>query len=100
LLEIVLEAGGDDVRDDGDSWEILAPPDRLDAVKEALIRQKIETTTAEVSMVPKNTVKLEGKRAQQLLGMMEALEDHDDVQNVWANFDIDASEITEQRAAS
>jgi YebC/PmpR family DNA-binding regulatory protein len=100
LLEVVLEAGGDDVRDDGENWEILAPPDRLEAVKDALASRGIQTSTAELSMVPKTTVKIEGKKAQQLLGMMEALEDHDDVQNVWANFDIDDAEISEHRAAS
>jgi YebC/PmpR family DNA-binding regulatory protein len=100
LLEVVLDAGGDDVRDDGENWEILTPTDRLDAVKEALAARSIPCATAEISMVPKTSVKLEGKKAQQLLAMMEALEDHDDVQNVWANFDIDEAEITEQRAAS
>ena len=99
LLEVVLEAGGEDVRDDGDSWEILSPPERLEQVREAIAGKGIEITSAEISMIPKNTVKLEGKKAQQLLAMMEGLEEHDDVQNVWANFDIDESEI-EQRAAS
>ncbi len=100
LLEVVLEAGGDDVRDDGANWEVLTPPDRLEEVKEALNAKGIPSTTSELSMVPKTSVKVEGKRARQLLTMMEALEDHDDVQNVWANFDIDESEITEDRAAS
>jgi YebC/PmpR family DNA-binding regulatory protein len=100
LLEVVLEAGGDDVRDDGANWEILTPTDGLEAVKEALATRGIQPVTAEISMVPKTTVKIEGKKAQQLLSMMEAIEDHDDVQNVWANFDIDEAEITEQRAAS
>ena len=100
LLEVVLEAGGDDVRDDGDNWEILTPPERVQAVKEVLTGRGIPVTSSEVSMVPKNTVRLEGKKAQQLLSMMEALEEHEDIQNVWANFDIDESEITEQRAAS
>jgi YebC/PmpR family DNA-binding regulatory protein len=99
LLEVVLEAGGEDVRDDGASWEILSPPERLEQVREAIAGKGIEITSAEISMIPKNTVKLEGKKAQQLLAMMEGLEEHDDVQNVWANFDIDESEI-EQRAAS
>ena len=100
LLEVVLDAGGDDVRDDGENWEVLTPQDRLHAVHEALTAKGIAATSAEISMVPKNTVKIEGKKAQQLLSMMEALEEHDDVQNVWANFDIDEAEITEQRAAS
>jgi YebC/PmpR family DNA-binding regulatory protein len=100
LLEVVLEAGGDDVRDDGGNWEIFTPPERLEGVKESLNAKSIETTTAELSMIPKTSVKLEGKKAKQLLSMMEALEEHDDVQNVWANFDIDEAEITEERAAS
>ena len=100
LLEVVLDAGGDDVRDDGENWEVLMPPERLQSVSEALSAKGIATTTAEISMVPKNTVKSGGKKAQQLLSMMEALEEHDDVQNVWANFDIDDAEIGEERAAS
>ena len=100
LLEVVLEAGGDDVRDDGANWEVLTPPDRLEEVKEALSAKGIQTTTSELSMVPKTSVKVEGRKARQLLTMMETLEDHDDVQNVWANFDIDDSEISEDRAAS
>jgi len=100
LLEVVLEAGGDDVRDDGDNWEVLTPPERVHAVKEVLAARSIQAASAEVSMVPKNTVRLEGKKAQQLLAMMEALEEHEDIQNVWANFDIDEAEISEQRAAS
>ena len=100
LMEVVLEAGGDDVRDDGASWEVLSPPDRLEQVREAIAGKGVAIASAEVSMVPKNTVKLEGKKAQQLLSMMEGLEEHDDVQNVWANFDIDESEIGEERAAS
>jgi transcriptional/translational regulatory protein YebC/TACO1 len=100
LLEVVLEAGGDDVRDDGDSWEVLTPPERLEGVKEAIAARGIPVTTAEVSMVPRTNVKVQGKQAQQLLALMEALEEHDDVQNVWANFDMDEREITEQRAAS
>jgi YebC/PmpR family DNA-binding regulatory protein len=100
LLEVVLESGGDDVRDDGDNWEVLTPPERVHAVKEVLAARSIQVASAEVSMVPKNTVRLEGKKAQQLLAMMEALEEHEDIQNVWANFDIDEAEISEQRAAS
>jgi len=100
LLEIVLEAGGDDVRDDGENWEVLTPPDSLEVVREALNGRGLPVSTAEVSMVPKNTIKLEGKKVQQLMTMMEVLEDHDDVQNVWANFDIDDAEISEAQAAS
>ncbi|MFQ5877160.1 MAG: YebC/PmpR family DNA-binding transcriptional regulator [Acidobacteriota bacterium] len=100
LLETVLEAGGEDVRDDGENWEVLSAPERLEPVKEGLEARGIRPTTSEISMVPRTSVRVEGKKAQQLLAMMEALEEHDDVQNVWANFDIDESEITEHRAAS
>jgi YebC/PmpR family DNA-binding regulatory protein len=100
LMEVVIEAGGDDVRDDGDNWEIFTPTDRLEQVREAIAGRGIAIGTAELSMVPKNTVKVEGKNAQRVLAMMEGLEEHDDVQNVWATFDIDDSEIGEERAAS
>jgi YebC/PmpR family DNA-binding regulatory protein len=100
LMELVIEAGGDDVRDDGDNWEVFTPSDRLEQVREALTKKNVIVATGEISMVPKNTVKIEGKKAQQVLSMMEGLEEHDDVQNVWANFDIDAAEIGEERAAS
>ena len=93
LLETVLEAGGDDVRDDGGNWEVLTPPDRLETVRGAIAGKGVAVTTAEISMVPKNTVKVEGKKAQQVLAMMEGLEEHEDVQNVWANFDIDDADL-------
>jgi transcriptional/translational regulatory protein YebC/TACO1 len=97
---LVLESGGDDVREDGTNWEVLSAPERLEQVREAIAAKSIGVSTAEVSMVPKNTVKLEGKKAQQVLSMMEGLEEHEDVQNVWANFDIDEAEMDEERAAS
>ncbi len=100
LLEVALDAGGEDVHDDGDNWEVLSGSDRMEQVREALVAAGIQPSSAEVSMVPKTTVKLEGKKARQLLSMMEGLEEHDDVQNVWANFDIDPAAIDEQRAAS
>jgi YebC/PmpR family DNA-binding regulatory protein len=100
LLEVVLESGGDDVRDDGDNWEILTPPESLDQVRDALAAKSIAFATAETSMLPKTTVKLEGKKARQLLNMMDGLEEQEDVQNVWANFDIDDAAIDDRRAAS
>jgi YebC/PmpR family DNA-binding regulatory protein len=95
LLEIALSAGADDMRDDGDNFEILSSPESFDVVKTALDQAKIPLAAAEVSMVPQNYVKLEGKNAQTMLKLMEALEDHEDVQNVWANFDIDEAEMQE-----
>lgn len=100
LLEVVLESGGDDVRDDGDNWEVLTSPETFDQVRDALAAKSIACTTAETSMLPKTTVKLEGRKAQQLLTMMENLEEQEDVQNVWANFDIDDAALDDQRAAS
>jgi YebC/PmpR family DNA-binding regulatory protein len=95
LLELVLSAGGDDMREDGDNFEIFTTPENFDAVRAALESAKIPTDAAEVSMVPQNYVKLEGKSAQTMFKLMEALEDHEDIQNVWSNCDIDESELQE-----
>ena len=95
LLDLALGAGADDMREDGSNFEILTSPESFDAVKSALELAKIATAAAEVSMVPQNYIKLEGKNAQTMLKLMEALEDHEDIQNVWANFDIDEAELRE-----
>jgi YebC/PmpR family DNA-binding regulatory protein len=95
LLDLALGAGADDMREDGDNFEILTTPDNFDSVRAALDSAKIPTAAAEISMMPQNYVKLEGKSAQTMLKLMEALEDHEDIQNVWANFDIDESELQE-----
>jgi YebC/PmpR family DNA-binding regulatory protein len=93
LLDIILEAGAEDLREDGSNYEIFTPPDKYEAVVEALGSSNIEIAASNLGQIPQNYVKLEGKQAQQLLRLMEELEDHDDVQNVWANFDIDEEEI-------
>jgi YebC/PmpR family DNA-binding regulatory protein len=93
LMDLVLEAGAEDLRDDGSSWYIVTPPDALEAVKEALVKAGITPTSAELGMVPQNHIKLTGQHAQQMLRLVEALEEHDDVQHVYANFDIDEAEI-------
>jgi YebC/PmpR family DNA-binding regulatory protein len=95
LMEIALGAGADDMREDGSNFEILTAPENFDAVRVALESAKIATSAAEISMMPQNYVKLEGKNAQTMLKLMEALEDHEDIQNVWSNFDIDESEMQE-----
>jgi YebC/PmpR family DNA-binding regulatory protein len=95
LLEIVLGAGADDMREDGSNFEILTAPENFESVRVALESAKIPTAAAEISMMPQNYVKLEGKHAQTMLKLMESLEDHEDIQNVWANFDIDESELKE-----
>jgi YebC/PmpR family DNA-binding regulatory protein len=93
LMGIVLDAGAEDLRDDGSSWEVLTPPEAFEKVREALQSAGIKPSSAEVSMVPQNYVKLSGAPAQQMLRLIESLEEHDDVQHVYANFDIDEKEI-------
>jgi len=95
LLEIVLEAGGEDIREDEDNYEILTAPESFETVRAALESAQVNTSVAEISMLPQNYVKLEGREAQSMLKLMEALEDHEDIQNVWANFNIDAAELQE-----
>ena len=93
LLDIVLEAGAEDMKDEGSAWYIVTPPESLEAVKEALGKAGIKPASAELGMVPQNYIKLTGQQASQMLRLVEALEEHDDVQHVYANFDIDESEI-------
>jgi YebC/PmpR family DNA-binding regulatory protein len=93
LMNAVLDAGADDFQDDDDNWEVLTTPENFHAVNEAVKKLGIEPATASVSMIPANYVKLEGKPAQQMVKLMEAIEDHDDVQHVWSNFDISEKEI-------
>lgn len=95
LLNIILEAGADDLSEDGSNYEIFTSPDTYEAVVDALKEHNIETAASNLGYIPQNYIKLEGKQAQQLLRLMEELEDHDDVQNVWANFDIDEEEIAQ-----
>jgi len=93
LLETVLEAGGEDLKDDGDSFEIFTPPEAYHDVREALEKKNTPIAAGEIAMIPRNRVRLEGKKAQNLLSMIEALEDHDDVQHAYANFDIPDEEL-------
>jgi YebC/PmpR family DNA-binding regulatory protein len=93
LMGIVLDAGADDLRDDGDRWEVLSPPEAHEPVLKALEANGITPEDASIAMVPKNLVKLEGKNASSMLKLSEALEEHDDVQNVYSNFDIDEGEL-------
>ncbi|MGH9679852.1 MAG: YebC/PmpR family DNA-binding transcriptional regulator [Candidatus Acidiferrales bacterium] len=93
MLSIVLDAGAEDLRDDGEAWEVLTPPESFEAVRDALTNAGIKTESAEVGFVPQNYVKLTGTQAGQMLRLVEALEEHDDVQKVSANFDIDEKEI-------
>jgi YebC/PmpR family DNA-binding regulatory protein len=93
LLNAALEAGADDMNDDGSAWEIMTAPEAFETVRDAVKALGVEPASAEVAMVPQNYVKLTGKDAQQMLKLFEAIDDHDDVQHVWANFDIEEKEI-------
>ncbi len=93
ILGIVLDAGAEDLRDDGSAWEVVTPPESFEAVRDVLIKSGTKPASAEIAMVPQNYIKLTGATAQQMLRLVEALEEHDDVQHVFANFDIDEKEI-------
>jgi YebC/PmpR family DNA-binding regulatory protein len=99
MLSIVLDAGAEDLRDDGEAWEVVTPPESFEAVRDALVKEGITPDSAEVGMMPQNYVKLTGNQASQMLKLIEALEEHDDVQRVSANFDIDEKEIQAAMAA-
>lgn len=87
LMEIALEAGADDVTQEGDLFEITCQVAAFTDVKQALADKEIETVSSEIAMVPQNTVAVDADKARQVLGLIEALEDHDDVQNVYGNFE-------------
>ncbi len=93
LFDIVIEAGADDMQDEGDVFEIFTSPDNFEAVGEALKAAGIEPQASEISMIPQNYIRLEGGDARSMMKLYEALDDNDDVQKVYANFDIDESEM-------
>ncbi|MGQ0541623.1 MAG: YebC/PmpR family DNA-binding transcriptional regulator [Blastocatellia bacterium] len=93
LFEIAIEAGADDMQDEGDVFEIFTTPDNFEAVSEAIKKAGIEPQAAEVSMIPQNYIALNGADAKQMLKLYDAIDDNDDVQKVYANFDIDESEM-------
>ncbi|MDP8263893.1 MAG: YebC/PmpR family DNA-binding transcriptional regulator [Candidatus Aceula lacicola] len=93
LMDIILEAGAEDMIVEGDNFEITTDPSSFEAVKTALQEKGIETASGEVTMIPNSTVKVQGNEAKQVLNLMEALEDQEDVQSVYANFDISDEEM-------
>ncbi len=97
LLEIALEAGAEDVRNAGTQFEVITDPADFEKVKKAIEDADVPYSLAEITMIPKTTVKLDGKKAEQMLNLMQALEDLDDVSHVYANFDI-PDEIMEAMA--
>lgn len=92
LMELVLEAGADDLTREDDVFEVVTAPDAFNAVKAALDEAGITTVSAEVTKIPQNTIKVEGKQAESVLKVMDFLDDIDDVQQVYANFDMDEEE--------
>ena len=93
LLEVALEAGVEDIEDAGDSFQVVTDPVSFQGVKDALEQAGVPMVSAKLDKIPQNTVRVEGKDAAQVLRLAEALEEHDDVQNVYANFDIDPDSI-------
>ena len=93
LLGAVIDAGGDDMGDDGDNWEIVSSPEAYPSVLDAVKGLGIEPAAAEIALLPKNYIKLEGKTAQQMIKLMDILEEHEDTKKVWTNADIEEKEI-------
>jgi YebC/PmpR family DNA-binding regulatory protein len=93
LMTIALDAGAEDMRDGGDTWEVISAPEAHEPVLNAIQGAGVETLSAEIGMIPKNLMKLEGNNARAMLRLSEALEEHDDVQNVYSNFDVDEKEL-------
>ena len=92
-MALVLDAGADDLRAEDGSWEVLSAPEVHVQVLEAIQKAGIPTESAEIAMIPKNLMKLEGKTAAGMMKLSEALEEHDDVQNVYSNFDVDEKDM-------
>jgi YebC/PmpR family DNA-binding regulatory protein len=95
LMDLVLESGAEDLKDDGDFWEILCDPSSYESVLEAVKAAGIAPENSEIGMIPDNYIKLTGHQASTMIRLMEALEDQDDVQHVYSNFDIDQKEMEE-----
>jgi transcriptional/translational regulatory protein YebC/TACO1 len=99
LLTLALDAGAEDVKVGEKSYEVITAPHDFEAVKKALSDAKIETSVAEITYIPQNTIHLDEKPAEQMLKLMEVMDEHDDVQKVHANFDI-SDEVMEKVAAT
>jgi YebC/PmpR family DNA-binding regulatory protein len=99
VMELALEAGADDVQGSEESWEVYTSPHAYEAVRAAFSQAGLEPASAELGKYAENTITLEGAKAQQMLKLVESLEDHDDVQSVWANFDISDKEMEAAAAA-
>ncbi len=96
MMEIALEAGAEDMLNDGESYQILTAPEDFMTVLDTVKSKGVEPISAEVAMIPQNTIKLDGGQATQMLKLYEALDDHEDVQSVYANFEIDDAVMQQQ----
>lgn len=99
LMALVLDAGAEDLQAEGDVWVVTTPPEAFDKVLEALKGGEIEAESSQIGKYAATNVPLEGQKAQQMLKLMEALEDHEDTQSIWANFDISEKEMEEAATA-
>jgi YebC/PmpR family DNA-binding regulatory protein len=95
LMNLVLENGGEDLTDDGENWEILTEPSAYETVLEAIKKAGITPVSSEVAMIPQNYIKLEGQAANTMIRLLEAMDDNDDVEHVWSNFDVDIKQLEE-----
>lgn len=95
LMNLILENGGEDLTDDGENWEILTEPSAYEGVLDAIKKAGITPASSEVAMIPQNYIKLEGQAANTMIRLLEAMDDHDDVQHVWSNFDVDIKQLEE-----
>ncbi len=95
LFEIAVESGGEDVLDEGETWGVYSEVENFEKVREAIEKAGVEMREASLSMIPTTTVQVEGKKLQSVLKLLDAFEDHDDVQNIWSNMDFDEAELEE-----
>ena len=95
IMMMALEAGAEDIQDEGDAFDVFTSPSEFESVRSQLTESGIEPLRAEISRIPQSTVAIEGQKAEQLLHLLEVLEEHDDVQNVYANFDMDDKVLDE-----
>jgi YebC/PmpR family DNA-binding regulatory protein len=93
VMELALDSGAEDIQDDDDSWQIFTPPEKLDAVKSVLESQGIGLQSATQTLTPQNTIELQGEAAEQMIKLIDLIEDLDDVQKVYSNFDISDQEL-------
>jgi YebC/PmpR family DNA-binding regulatory protein len=93
IMELALDAGALDMKTEDDSYEIYTDPNDFEAVRDKIAKSPVEITNSEISMVPKNYVRVEGENAKKLMRLLEDVEEHDDVQNLYGNFDIDESAL-------